>query len=270
MRTNGSDNNSCLGSTPAKACQSVSHAVHVADVISASEATPGSSPVIVEVKKGTYYDTIGNAVNGPATSPPGITISEPNITIQRKGGGSVTIEPQATESATSVEDTTPQNVLVNVLPGVTGAKLSKITINGIDAQNSFTACSQDFVGVFFGNSSGSLNTVTVTNVQQPANAFGCQPGANGDVYVASCTSSCPSTTGTATVTMTAVKATAYDKTGITCSGAATVCTITGSTVTGSQPINDQAQNGIEDDYGAKATITTTTVSGDSYTCNGVP
>jgi parallel beta-helix repeat protein len=267
VRTNGSDTHSCLGASAAKACQSVSHATSVADAIAASETPPGSTAVIVEVSKGTYYDTIGNGPSGAATSPAGITISEPNITIQRKGSGVVTIEPTTTESAASVEDTTPQNVLVNVAPGVTGAKLSKLTINGINAQNSFTPGSQDFVGVFFGNSSGTLSSVNVLNVQQPAANFGDQPGANGDVYVVSCTSSCPSTTGTAT--MTAVKATAYDKTGIVCSGAATTCTISGSTVTGSGPLNDQAQNGIEDDFGAKATITSTTVSGDSYTCNGV-
>jgi parallel beta-helix repeat protein len=124
--------------------------------------------------------------------------------------------------------------------------------------------------VFYGNSSGSLSNVKVLNIQQPAANFGDQPGANGDVYVASCTGgSCPSTTGSATVTMTGVTATMYDKTGITCSGPATSCTISGSTVTGSGPLNDQAQNGIEDDYGATANITTTNVSGDAYTCNGV-
>ena len=40
-------------------------------------------------------------------------------------------------------------------------------------------------------------------------------------------------------------------------------------MTGSGLINDNAQNGIEDDYGATAFITTTTVTGDSYTCSGV-
>ena len=200
VRPTGSDSHSCLGASLAKACQSVSHAVHVADAIEASESTPGSVPVIVEVKKGTYYDTIGNSPSGAATSPPGIVISENSITIQRQGGGQVNIDPTTTESATSVEDTTPQNVLVDVVPGVTGAHLSKINISGINAQNSFTSCSQDFVGVYFGNSSGSLSNVNVSNVQQPAGAFGCQPGANGDVYVASCTGgSCPNGTGTASV-----------------------------------------------------------------------
>jgi parallel beta-helix repeat protein len=272
VRTNGSDSHSCLGASAAHACLSVSHAVSVANGLEAAE----SIPVIVEVKAGTYFDTTNNTPSGGVTSPPGISITEPNVSITRKGGGHVTIEPVTTQAETSVEDTTPQNVLVNVAPGVTGAGLSKVTINGIDAQTSFTPGSQDFVGVYFANSSGTLNDVTVTNVQQPSGSFGDQPGANGDVYAVSCTGgSCPASTGSSSVTLTDVTATNYDKNGITCDGPATSCTVSGSTVTGgggvagTPPLDDQAQNGIQVAYGATATITTTTVSGNAYTCNGV-
>ena len=154
--------------------------------------------------------------------------------------------------------------------------MSKVTINGTDAQNSFTPGSQDFVGVYFANASGSLNDVTVTDIQQPAGSFGDQPGANGDIYAVSCTGgSCPASTGSSSVTLTEVTATNYDKNGITCDGAATSCTVSGSTVTGgggtagTPPLSDQAQNGIQGAYGATASITTTTVSGNAYTCNGV-
>jgi parallel beta-helix repeat protein len=276
VRTNGSDSHTCLGASAAHACLSISHAVSVADHIDGAESTPGSIPVIVEVRAGTYFDTTTNTPSGPATSPPGISITEPNVSITRKGGGTVTIEPVTTQAETSVEDTTPQNVLVNVAPGVSGADLSKLTITGIDAQNSFTPGSQDFVGVYFPNASGSLDKVTVTGIQQPAHSFGDQPGANGDIYAVSCTGgSCPASTGSSSVTLTDVTATNYDKNGITCDGAATSCTISGSTVTGgggvagTPPLSDQAQNGIQVAYGATATVTTTTVSGNAYSCNGV-
>jgi parallel beta helix pectate lyase-like protein len=71
--------------------------------------------------------------------------------------------------------------------------------------------------------------------------------------------------------MTAVTVNQYDKNGITCDDNSTQCTISGSSVTGLGPIpasssdpHSTAQNGIQV-WGANASISTSVVSGNSYT-----
>ncbi len=59
--------------------------------------------------------------------------------------------------------------------------------------------------------------------------------------------------------------TAYDKNGITCDDAGTICSVTGSTVTGIGPTPLIAQNGIQLYDAAGGSIMGNTVSGDSYT-----
>jgi len=221
----------------------------------------GDTSVTIKAHGGTY------------TTP--INVNHSNITIQGVGHHAV-IEPTSTLAEASVEDSVQQNVLVNVASDVNTVLLKNLTVNGANAQSSFTACSQDYVGVYFGDSSGTLNKVTVENVQQPAADFGCQPGANGDVYAVTCTTSepgapasCPTANGTSAVTLTKVTLESYDKNGLTCDGAGTSCTATHTTVTGSGVLDDQAQNGVQIAYGATATMTSSTVSGDAYNCNGV-
>jgi hypothetical protein len=300
----------------ADACQTISHAVAVADaqinLWTTSGHTSGADSAIIKVYKGTYYDTPGNVACTPSGSETsaGIDITQSHITIEQWQSGAfndlnpkVKIAPCSTQAETSVEDNTPQNVLINVAPGTSGTKLTKLGISGTDAQNSFTAGSQDFVGVYFGDSSGTLKDVTVTGVTQPEGYFGDQPGTNGDIYAVTCVagepfvSSCPSNTpGTSTVKLTNVDLPgagtvtwppsttwptetpplsnaneygSYDKAGIVCDGQNTSCKITGTTVTGLGETNLNAQNGIQIAWGATASITNSTVSGNSYGCNGV-
>jgi parallel beta-helix repeat protein len=140
--------------------------------------------------------------------------------------------------------------------------LSHININGTQAfgpstQASFPPCSSDYLGVEYNGATGSISNLSVSNVQQPAASFGCQPGPNGDIYAA---------TGS-TLAITKVSATAYDKNGITCKGSGTSCQITKATVTGSGPITTNAQNGIEIASSASATITSSSVTNNSYAVN---
>ena len=64
-------------------------------------------------------------------------------------------------------------------PGTTGTVLQHLTINGSQAETSFTACSQDYVGVYLPNSSGTLNNVKVQDIQQPAGSFAANRGPTG-------------------------------------------------------------------------------------------
>ena len=262
VKTAGSDSNSCLKA--GQSCSTVSHAVSVAENL--ISATPGTH-VLIRVKKGTYAE-------------PPITINQSNITIKRQGGGTVTLAPTSFIDPPGVEDTTTQDVLQYYAPGTTGSVLSGVTLDGSNAFGSATTCSEDWVGIYFPNSSGTLTNVNVKNIQQPIpSAFGCQPGANGDVYVGTCNSSNPlefgdpctnyPTPATADVTITGGNYTQYDKNGITCDGAGTTCAITGATVQGIGETGYNAQNGIQIAYGAQATIYGGDVSNNQYTCNGV-
>jgi parallel beta-helix repeat protein len=71
-------------------------------------------------------------------------------------------------------------------------------------------------------------------------------------------------TGTASGTISGNTLTNYQKGGITVNGNVSA-TITNNIVTGKGPVNYIAQNGIQVGYGAKATVTGNTVSGNAYT-----
>jgi hypothetical protein len=70
--------------------------------------------------------------------------------------------------------------------------------------------------------------------------------------------------GTASGTISGNTVTNYQKNGITTNGSVSVTT-TNNTVTGQGPVNWIAQNGIQVGYGAKATVSGNTVSGNAYT-----
>jgi parallel beta-helix repeat protein len=71
-------------------------------------------------------------------------------------------------------------------------------------------------------------------------------------------------TGTASGNISGNTVSRYQKNGITANGSVSA-TITKNVVTGEGPVNYIAQNGIQLGYGAKATVTGNTVSGNAYT-----
>jgi hypothetical protein len=218
-----------------------------------------------------------------------------NVTIKGTGsptGGNPTIiEPQSlTTSETDTDSTTPQAVIVMVEPGVT-ADLTNLEINGGGTNGAAAAsfndgCLPDYVGVYYRDASGLMTSDVVTGVEQEQADFGCQPGANGGIYVATDSSATAPSSGAGTtgawvappagwsasdVTMTRVTVNQYDKNGITCDDVGTACAINSSTVTGlgAIPTNSEtwannAQNGIQV-WGANANIASTKVTGNNYT-----
>jgi parallel beta-helix repeat protein len=202
------------------------------------------------------------AGNGPYITPLSIGTSSDNVELLGKAG--TILQPTSyVAGADPLSPSTPQDALVYVAPSVTGFSIKKMTIDGTNAFGAATQCSDDFLGVEYNGSTGSLNHVTVQHVQQTG-GFGCQPGANGDVLVDSGGAT------TADVTMTKVTASTYDKDGITCQGSGTTCSITKSNVTGSGIISTNAQNGIGIYSGATGTVTKSRVSGNSYNAQGAP
>ena len=168
-----------------------------------------------------------------------------------------TIEPSTLPAAdTDTDSGQPQYAIVDVTSGAT-VNLTNLTISGQAAENQFNSCANDFVGVYYHDASGTMTGDTVTDVELPPALFGCQDGLG--VYVAS------DTGDNSSVGMNSDTVTAYDKNGITCDDAGTICSITGSTVTGIGPTGLIAQNGIQLYDAAGGSIMGNTVSGNAYT-----
>jgi len=243
VATSGNDtNNTCR--LVAHPCATISHAV--------AQAPAGAS---ISVGAGTY------------TTPLSIT-SSVSITGTVQNGSNVTVlDPSTTVADTdSTYDNSapaPTDALVDVT-NATSVNLTNLVINGAAASPSFnpTACTNDYVGVYFHNASGSMTNVSVKGIELPPAFFGCQDGLA--VYVAT---DAGSSTGSS-VLISGVNVKTYQKNGITCSDLHTSCTVNASTVAGIGPTGVIAQNGIQIGYAATGAVTDTTITGNSYTGGG--
>ena len=187
VSSTGSDTaNSCTN--PASPCATIGHALYEQGLVS-----PVTGTIHVAASSTPYAEavTIGNVNDG--------------VTIAGAGATSTTIEPPA--SAISAEATaynannsnplyadtdsaTPQFYAVEVSPGTTGVTIKNVTVsglNGIPALDSDgLGCGQDYLGIYFHESSGSLNKDDVNGIDMPTDLFGCQGGQG--IYVNSSTS----------------------------------------------------------------------------------
>jgi len=232
VATTGSNtSNSCTSA--ATPCQTISYAL---------TKTPAGGTV--SVAAGTYAEQV--------------TITK-NVSIIGAGAASTIIEPATLSLYDSDTDSAQaQYYVVDVEPGVTSATLQSLGVNGSAGSSFFTDCSSDYVGVYYHDASGSLENVNVTGVELPEPLFGCQGGLG--VYVATDGGSLTPSM----VVMQNVDVSSYDKNGITCDDAGTVCTISNSVITGIGATPLIGQNGIQV-FGASAQITGNTVTANNYT-----
>ncbi|HEX4161840.1 MAG TPA: right-handed parallel beta-helix repeat-containing protein [Acidimicrobiales bacterium] len=219
--------------TFAKPCKTINFAI--------SQATTNA---VIHVAAGIYTQTV--------------TVNK-NVTIEGAGAGTI-LEPSTPVSAgTDPDNGSPTYAIVDVTPLITG-KVENLSINGASASGFFTSCADDYVGVYFNGAAGTLDNVSVNNVELPTGLFGCQDGLA--IYV-------DSPAGLhAKVTMSNDTVSNYDKNGITCDDVGTSCNISGATATGIGPTSLIAQNGIQAYHATMANITNSTVSQNSYTGGG--
>ncbi len=229
--TSGHDTTTCR--FQARPCQTIAYAL--------LQATSGS---LIEVASGAYPQQL---------------VVTTTVTIQGPTSGNPAVIDPSTLGTSDVDSDSsqPQYAIVDAQAG-TKVKLKNLTINGANAQSQFNSCSDDFVGVYYHDASGSIAKSTVENIELPVADFGCQQGLG--VYVDSDATS-PSLSN---VKMTKDTVTAYDKNGITCDDPGTTCSISGTTVTGIGPTNLIGQNGIQFYDAAAGTISGDTVSANSY------
>jgi len=166
VSTTGSDTaNTCANSsTP---CATIAHALF--------EQGLTTLPGTIHVAAGTYAETVsaGNLNDG--------------VTIQGAGTTTTIIQPTAAEITTEAgsplgdtDSSTPQIAVVAVNPGTTGFGLKKLTVSGTAGIPALDtdgyACGQDYVGIYYYESSGSVSKVDVNGIDMPVDLFGCQGG----------------------------------------------------------------------------------------------
>ncbi len=83
-------------------------------------------------------------------------------------------------SASDTDSTNPQYYVIGVAPGAVGVALKKLSVNGLNGIPALDAdgdgCSQDYVGIYYHEASGSISQVSVNGIDMPADLFGCQGG----------------------------------------------------------------------------------------------
>ncbi|HXW33540.1 MAG TPA: NosD domain-containing protein [Acidimicrobiales bacterium] len=244
VATGGSNtNNNCqVANVP---CQTIGYALSIAP-----------SGATVDVQAGVYNEQL--------------TINKA-VTIVGAGSSRTVIEPSALPSSDKDTDSTlPQFAVVDVT-SATDVNLEDLGVNGSAATPSFDSdgfgCAQDFVGVYFHDSSGSMSYDSVTGIELPADLFGCQGGLG--VYAATDSASALQTS----LTMSNDTVGTYDKNGITCDDPGTTCVITHSSVTGIGSTPAVAQNGVQiwaaSGSLSNDTITRNTYDGPTYAASGI-
>ncbi|MGP8074419.1 MAG: hypothetical protein ACLP74_05290 [Thermoplasmata archaeon] len=146
----------------------------------------------------------------------------------------------------------------------TGVTVANLEVNG-SAGSSSIACGDDYVGVDFQDSAGTLKGAIVSDVASPISSFGCQE-VSGAVYAYNgyfFTGLTPSPSIAVTVAHTTV--TGYQKNGITCDDPGETCTLRADTVVGIGPTTLTGQNGIQIAYGAVGQMTSDLVANNAYT-----
>jgi hypothetical protein len=215
----------------------------------------------------------GTICVGSGVFPEQLTISTPGTTIAGNGNTSTIIEPSAPlttntfdyDSSSVYADLTPA-VAIILVQNTTDVTLEDLQVSGANAVNTFSGCGVDYFGIDYQNSSGTVNSSTVTNIELPPADFGCQAGTGIYAYNGYfLTNSAPSPAVAVTLSNSTV--TAYDKNGITCDDLGETCTITDNTVVGIGATPLTAQNGIQVAYGADASVVANTVTGNHYTGN---
>jgi hypothetical protein len=198
---------------------------------------------------------------GPGTYPEQVTISAAHTVLRGSGATKTVLAPTSPlvlntvdwDSASAPHDISglvPAAAIV-LVANTTGVTVSGIGVNGAPGASTFApyGCSDEFYGVDFQNSSGTLTASRVLGVALPPNLFGCQDGQAVYAYNGYfLNGGPPSPTRTVTVSSTLVSG--FDKTGILCDDLGETCVLTADVVTGGGPITTIAQNGVQIGYGA--------------------
>jgi hypothetical protein len=219
---------------------------------------------------------------GPGTFPEQLSISKP-VHLLGAGASQTILKPSAvtfntvdwdsangqSSSVACGSDLCVPLAAIILVENTTGGPTTGVTIQSLEvngsAGSSSIACGDDYVGVDFQDSGGTLKGATVSDVASPVSSFGCQE-VSGAVYAYNgyyFTGLTPSPSIAVTVSHTTV--TGYQKNGITCDDPGETCTLAADTVVGIGPTTLTAQNGIQVAFGAVGHLTADMVANNAYT-----
>jgi parallel beta-helix repeat protein len=233
---------------------------------------PAMATIVGTCKAGVQFPTISQAVQAapsggtvsicPGTYPEQVQINKPlslvgltigasdQVVITAPSGG---IVQNATDLYTGGEPIAAQ-IYIN---GPSGSVIVNLTNLIVDGSNSQIDCGPNLVGIYYQNSSGTVNHVVARNQALGTNN-GCQSGQG--IFV----ESGYSTPGSSNVTIENSSVHGYQKNGITADGNGTTFTISNNDVVGQGPTTGAAENGIQLSDQATGTVYNNRVVDDVY------
>jgi hypothetical protein len=200
---------------------------------------------------------VGVTVNAAAgTYDEQVEVVGKSVTILGAGAGSTIVKPSAVTANSSHVVSAAAFAVVMLVEDTDDTTIEGLTVDGTDA--AFGACSPGYIGIFYRNASGTIESTEVANMVHPG-AGGCQSVLGILVQTAGGESS--------VVVINENEVTNYGKNGITCNFVGSDCTITDNTVIGRGPLGagEAAQNGIQIGAGSVGSILGNTASGNYYT-----
>ena len=189
-----------------------------------------------------------------------------NITIVGEGDVTIVRMPDTPEFVNDTSGLSKDRVAVISVEGSTGITIQNLTVDGNDLGDEMPASANrtDFEGVYFGNSSGTIEGITVIGVRDEPNPNGTPKGnqRGNAIVVLNDDVASPNT-----VNILNNEISDFQKTGIVASGEGLTVLIDGNEIEGAgflEAANAIAQNGIQVSYGADGTVSNNTVTEIGY------
>jgi parallel beta-helix repeat protein len=189
----------------------------------------------------------------PGTYAEQVVVTKNNLTIRGSGQGLTVLRPSALPVDPGSPATGAPRKAILLVNGATGVTVAQLTIDGSAADGgatNFANCGAVgfTLGIYYRNSSGTVDSTHTTNMRSDVL---CSAGIFAD----------SGSGGAANLIVKGNTVDKYGQAGVVCNGENTACTVTGNTLRGRGPVDDEAQAGIVIRLGAVAWITENTVRG---------
>jgi hypothetical protein len=214
------------------------------------------------------YSTVQAAVNAapaggtilicPGTYVEQVVVTKNGQTLRGAGRGLTVLRPTAVPQATTSLVVPASVASILLVQGATAVTVAGVTVDGGAADGGavppLTNCRDVgfYVGIFFRNASGTIESDGVTNVRSTTR---CSVGIRAE-------------SGDGGLSNLAVQDSVIEKYGtygLVCAGLRTACTLTGNTVRGRGRVDDEVQAGISIRFGAAGAIADNIIRDHFYT-----
>jgi len=219
------------------------------------------------------FSSIQAAVNGaapgdaificPGTYDEQVTVTTSDLTILGSGASLTILRPSAVSATTDLNSGVPMRPIL-LVDHATGVTVSDLKIDGSLADGGAPAGALcdflnfgTYLGIYYRNSSGKVESTHVTNIRS---ATVCSRGFQSESNPA----------GASSVVLNENVFDNYGQIGISCVRPNTHCTVTGNTVRGRGPVDDEVQGGIVVRFNAAATFSGNVIQDHYFTPRHLP